>query len=567
MGSAAQARRLEKLSRLYAVLSKVNEAIVRAPDADTLYLDVCRIVAADGQFPLVWIGIVEGRTVKPVAAAGEESDYVRGLRVETHGKFGRGPSGTCIREGRPVVNDDFDANPLTRPWREAALAHGLRASASFPLRCQEKMSGSLTLYAREPGRFDAEEVRLLEALSADVAYALDKMSKERALEESERSLREADQRKNDFLAVLSHELRNPLAPIRHGLYVLERAVPGSEAARHAIEIIARQSSQLTRLVDDLLDVTRIARNKIELHPAPLDLNDVVRRTIEDHRALFEQGGVGLEAELAAQPLPLDGDDERLSQVIGNLLQNAAKFTPRGGRVTVRTAAGEDGSCAVLSVADTGVGIEPAMLSRLFQPFMQADATLDRSKGGLGLGLALVKSLVKMHGGEVRALSDGPGKGTEFVVELPLGAPVSAPPKTGVSARPRTARRVLVIEDNVDAAECLRCLLEFAGHDASVAHNGADGLTLARSSPPDVVLCDIGLPGMDGYEVARAFRADPALGATALVALSGYAQPEDLQRAVEAGFTRHLAKPASPDVLERLLGELPDRRPDAGPCLP
>jgi PAS domain S-box-containing protein len=379
---------------------------------------------------------------------------------------------------------------------------------------------------------------------------------EEALETANQQLREQDLHKNQFLAILSHELRNPLAPIRNSLYILDRAPSGSQQSQHARDVIDRQIGQLTRLVDDLLDVTRVSRNKIQLQRGSLELNHLVRRAVEDHRCLFEEKAVTVETTFAPQPLPMRGDLDRLAQVVGNLLQNAAKFTPAGGRVTVSTAVAPSKAHAILRVIDTGVGIEPALLGRLFQPFMQADATLDRSQGGLGLGLALVKGLVEMHDGEVSAHSDGVGQGAEFVVELPLDQTADAEPSPGTAGPEGHCRRVLVIEDNRDAADSLREVLEFGAHVVEVAYNGPDGLDRARAFKPEIVLCDIGLPGMDGYEVARAFRADPALKGVFLVALSGYAQPDDLQRAREAGFDKHLAKPSSLEKLEALLADAP-----------
>jgi two-component system CheB/CheR fusion protein len=396
---------------------------------------------------------------------------------------------------------------------------------------------------------NVENQRLLAAVRAEK----ERLSRaEEALRVANAQLTEADQRKNEFLAVLSHELRNPLTPIRNSLFVLERVAPGGDQARRAQEVIGRQSGQLARLVDDLLDVTRISRNKIQLQRSPLDLNELVRRTVEDHHSLFEAKGISIETALTAQRLPMSGDAARLAQMVGNLLHNAAKFTPAGGRVAVSTAAAPSRGRATLRVSDNGVGIEPAMLSRLFQPFMQAEATLDRSKGGLGLGLALVKGLVEMHGGDVCAHSDGPGKGAEFVVELPLEATAADQAVPTVVGAKQSRRRVLIIEDNIDAADSLREVLAFGGHVVEVAYNGPEGLARAREFKPEVVLCDIGLPGMDGFEVARAFRADAALKAVFLVALSGYALPEDLQRAQEAGFDRHLAKPPSFEKIEEAL---------------
>lgn len=365
---------------------------------------------------------------------------------------------------------------------------------------------------------------------------------ERALQEAVQSLKEADRRKDEFLAVLSHELRNPLAPIHNALSVLRLAPPESDPAQRAQQVIERQVEHMTRLVDDLLDVSRLARGKIEFLRAPLDLGPLAGRVAEDHRSLFERKGVRLDLEVEGDPLPIEGDAVRLAQVIGNLLQNAAKFTPEGGRVVLETA--REGHLATIRVRDTGIGLEPGFEERLFEPFVQGAQGLERSRGGLGLGLALVKALVEAHGGVVFAASEGPGRGLEVTARLPLAeaAAWTAPaPTTQVSAG---KRRVLVIEDNVDGANSLRELLELEGHVAEVAYDGASGFQKARSFQPEVVLCDIGLPGMDGYAVARAVRAEPWSRGVVLVALTGYAQPKDREKAREAGFDAHVAKPPS-----------------------
>ncbi len=365
---------------------------------------------------------------------------------------------------------------------------------------------------------------------------------------AEQALRDADRHKDEFLAVLSHELRNPLAPIVAGLHVMERSEPGGPEFRRARAIVGRQVGHLVRLVDDLLDVTRVTRGKVHLRRARLDLGALVTQAAEDNAAVFAERGVALELAVPKAPLRVDVDGARLSQVLGNLLQNAAKFTPAGGRVDASLS--EEAGRAVIRVRDSGVGIPGDVLPRLFQPFTQAESSLARTRGGLGLGLALVKGLVELHGGSVRAASDGEGKGAEFTVELPLegvltsvAAPASAP------AGPR--RRVLVVEDNVDAAETLADVLRLGGHEVEVAHDGDEGVRVAAEWRPDAVLCDIGLPGIDGYEVARRLRAD-GQGGTFLVALTGYALPEDLQRAHEAGFDAHLPKPARLEDIEAML---------------
>jgi len=357
---------------------------------------------------------------------------------------------------------------------------------------------------------------------------------------------EESRRKDQYLAVLAHELRNPLTAVRNALGVLARATPGGEQAARAQAILDRQATHLTRLVDDLLDVSRIASGKIRLVRRPTDLAEVVRAAVQDVRPMYEAKGLALEAGPAAA-VGVDGDATRLAQVMTNLLSNALKFTDRGGKVSVSLGA-EEGR-AVVRVRDTGAGLDGAMLARIFRPFVQADATLDRSAGGLGLGLALARSIVELHGGTLTASSDGPGRGAEFTVSLPLTAlaPASPPAEPPPPAR---RVRVLVIEDNEDSAAGLREFLELHGHQAAVARDGLSGLAAAREWDPDVVFCDVGLPGLDGYEVARRLRAGGSRAR--LIALTGYARSADIERARRAGFDDHLAKPAD---LERLAASL------------
>ncbi|HEX9307056.1 MAG TPA: PocR ligand-binding domain-containing protein [Anaeromyxobacter sp.] len=369
----------------------------------------------------------------------------------------------------------------------------------------------------------------------------------------EQELRDASRRKDEFLGMLSHELRNPLAPIHSALYILDHADPAGPQARRAREVAGRQLSHLTRLVDDLLDVTRIVRGKIELRTSTLDLAEVTRRAGEDYAALMTERGLELVTTVPAEPVWVTGDETRLAQAMGNLLQNAAKFTPPGGRVTLSVVA--TGDAAEVHVRDTGRGIDRDLMSRIFDPFVQADQALDRTDGGLGLGLALVKGLVQLHGGTVSAMSAGPGTGADFAIRLPPSGNASAPARVAEAgtAPPASARsRILVVDDNPDAAESLADLVRLLGHDAEVAFDGASGLAKARGGGFDVVLCDIGLPGMSGYEVARELRRDHG-HRMRLIAVSGYAQPEDVQRSVEAGFDAHVAKPPDLERLETLLG--------------
>jgi PAS domain S-box-containing protein len=454
-----------------------------------------------------------------------------------------------------------------RRMRELAPAHeehwfetyGRIALTGEPARFQQRAEQLKRWFDVYAFRFGSPEARQVAILFSDISSA---RQSEEALRAANRLLAEADRSKDEFLAVLSHELRNPLAPIKNSLHVLDRAPPGGPQARNAHAVIARQVDHMTRLVSDLLDVSRITRGMLTVQRERTDLAAVVRRTLEDHRSVFVARGIELRGEQPTGPVWVDGDAARLGQALGNLLHNAAKFTREGGSVSVTLR--EEGRTAVLRVRDTGVGIPPDLLGRIFLPFTQADRTLDRSAGGLGLGLALVRSVVELHGGEVSARSDGSGEGAEFGIALPTEAEAAPSAAAGLAAAAalepaRRRRRVLVIEDNPDTAESLKQALELGEHEVAVAFDGARGLELARSFQPEVVLCDIGLPGIDGYDVARAIRSDDALRGVALVALSGYALPADLERAKDAGFDRHLAKPADLAVLERLLAELPVSR--------
>jgi PAS domain S-box-containing protein len=375
----------------------------------------------------------------------------------------------------------------------------------------------------------------------------------RELQDRLAELDEAARRKDDFLAALAHELRNPLSPVLMGLHLLGESEVDAAEARRLRAMVERQVRHLSRLVDDLLDVSRITRNKIALRQERLDLARLVRTAAEDRRPTLEQAGLALTLEGSDVPVWVQGDATRLVQVLNNLLDNAVKFTERGKRVTVRVAADEVAHQAVLLVRDEGVGIEEKMLPHLFDAFVQADRSLDRSRGGLGLGLALVKGLVELHGGKAEATSAGPGRGADFTVRLPLQA--EAPVLSQRPAASQTAGerlRVLGVEDNRDAAESLQVVLERFGHEVRVAYDGPEGVRMALAWRPDVILCDIGLPGLDGYGVARQLRCHPATARTRLLAVTGYGREEDRRRASEAGFNDLLVKPVDPNGLQHIL---------------
>ncbi len=364
------------------------------------------------------------------------------------------------------------------------------------------------------------------------------------LERLAASLRTREQ----FLATLGHELRNPLAAVTTAAELLAR--PGADPER-AREIIARQARRLTRLVDDLLEVSRVASGKITLNRSPTDLREIAESTVSAVQAAAERAGIRVELELPRERVVVDGDPIRLEQIAGNLLTNAIKYTLRGGEVRIAVERARD--VVRIRVRDTGIGIAPAMLEQVFEPFTQVKTSLERSEGGLGLGLSLVRGLAALHGGSATAHSEGLGRGSEFVVELPVSASAAASAADpGVASPPVAARRVLVVEDNDDNRESMLLLLAQLGHEALGAADGPSGVERAVAVRPDVVFVDIGLPGFDGYEVARRVRA--ALGREPmLIALTGYGQAEDRERARAAGFDVHLTKPAAPDVLARIAG--------------
>lgn len=369
-------------------------------------------------------------------------------------------------------------------------------------------------------------------------------------------LRESDRRKNRFIAVLSHELRNPLATISNCLTILERVKPDGEQAQRIMEILQRQVKQMSGLVDDLLDITRIEQGKIELHKKVLELNAVIRQIVEDCRGLCQNNGIHLVAEIPARAIYVNADRTRLTQIVTNLIQNAVKFTRAGGSVRVVVEEDVPQSRAIVRVIDDGIGISPDVLPHLFKPFVQADRGAAGNQVGLGLGLALVKALVEMHGGEICAYSDGIDQGSEFVFWLPISADREEAVPGEENEISCCSRRILIIDDNTDLAESLRQLLELQHHQVMTAYDGEEGLAKAQKFKPEVVMLDIALPYSSGYEIAKAIRSDPVLKDVYLVALSGYAMPEDLQKARTAGFNCYLAKPIDLERLEQMLANIP-----------
>ncbi len=375
--------------------------------------------------------------------------------------------------------------------------------------------------------------------------------------QAEDLLRQSDRRKSEFLALLSHELRNPLAPLRNGLAVLRLAANNPAAAEQTLSMMERQLGQLTHLIDDLLDLTRITRGKIVLRRERVALQAAVRDAVESCQPLFEEQGHQFTLDAPEQPLFVEGDATRLAQIFANLLDNAAKYTDHGGHILL--ALEEREGWAEVRVRDDGIGIRREQLATLFEMFAQIDQPAGRAPGGLGIGLNLVQGLVEIHGGTVEAFSEGPGMGSEFLVRLPLA---EAPARSNGHAAPARAEngacRVLVVDDNRDGAKCLAMMLELFGHETHLGYDGREALALAEQHRPQVVLLDIGLPALNGYEVAKQIRASEWGRGMLLVAQTGWGQEDDKARAEEAGFDHHLVKPIDPTALRNLLAEIGPR---------
>ncbi|AKI99265.1 signal transduction histidine kinase [Archangium gephyra] len=446
----------------------------------------------------------------------------------------------------------YDVCQRLRSQPHTASIAVMHTSATFvtPDKKVRGLEGGADAYLTEP--FEGEE------LIATVRSLLRMRRAEQDLRRRAEHLTEADRRKDLFLAMLAHELRNPLAAITTAAGILERRAPADPKDARMVSIIQRQTNHLARLVDDLLDVSRLTRGKVELRQARVDLRGVLEQVLTVFRPQAEGRQLKLESSLPAVPMWMEADSTRLVQVFTNLLDNALKYTDAGGTLTVTAERllSEDGSASArVRVKDTGIGIRPEILPSVFELFSQADESLERTRGGLGIGLTLVHNLVEMHGGRVEAHSDGPGRGSEFVVWLPLQPQaVDAEQEVVLPELVKRRRHILLVEDNTDARQALQDLLETWGHRVEVAADGLRGLELAVQRTPEVALVDIGLPGLDGYRMAEELRAKIGRGIR-LVALTGYGGTDDHTRAREAGFDLHLVKPVKPDDLSRLLSEL------------
>ena len=444
-------------------------------------------------------------------------------------------SGWCMLHREQVVISDIYADPRI-PY-EAYRPTFVKSLAMVPIRSDDPI-GAIGAYWADYHQASDKELEIMQAIGDSASVA---MANVQLIE----SLMEANRRKDRFLAMLAHELRNPLAPIRNALHILRLHPDEAVTTERAQQMMERQVRHLAQIVDDLLDVSRITQGKITLHQERLDLTRLIRQSAEDRRGLLNTAGLRLDMQLPQMPVWVKGDSTRLAQVLGNVLDNAKKFTPNGGTVTICLTVDTQEQQAVIVVRDTGIGIEVDILPHIFETFAQADRSLDRSRGGLGLGLAVAKGLLELHNGTIEATSEGSGCGTQVTIRLACESELSANTEPTLT---KTHIRILVVEDNRDAAESLRILLELCGYEVTVAFTGLEGVKAAETLRPDIVLCDIGLPEMDGFDVARTLRRNPETAVARLIAVTGYAAQEDRQRSLAAGFDVHLVKPVDPAVL-------------------
>lgn len=490
-----------------------------------------------------------GDALHLASCEGVPADTARSI---THLELGQAISGMAALQRQPIIANHIQQT--ADPKAQLVKSLGIRAYVCNPLMIDDVLLGTLSFASRTKDQFDSEELTFFATVCCYVTVAYERL---RLLGK----LKETDRRKDEFLATLAHELRNPLAPVKNAVQLLRLKGPDEPELRWGRDVIDRQVSHLTRLIDDLLDISRISRDKLELRKARVALTDVVQAAVEMSRPLVEQGSHELTVTLPPDPIHLNADLVRLAQVFMNLLTNAAKYTERPGRICL--IAEREQREVIIRVRDTGVGIPADKLSSVFEMFFQVDRSLERSRGGLGIGLSLVRRLVELHGGNVKAYSAGAGKGSEFTVRLPILAEAVETEQARATsdlnkADGKPARRILVVDDMQDAADSLAMLLEMSGNEVHTAYDGLAAVEATAHFRPDVALLDIGMPKLNGYEACRRIRELPSSSDIVLIALSGWGQEEDKRRTREAGFDAHLVKPVDAAALEQLLQRLPLR---------
>jgi PAS domain S-box-containing protein len=494
---------------------------------------------------LLWAYDAETKRIQVGASTGFDEEFVQSLNMPA--VYGT-PSAACFQERRRVIVEDVETDSALASFRATARRGGFRGIHCTPLVTRSgNIVGVLSTYFRKPHRPSDRVIRLVDVCARQAADYIENISLFNRLQED-------DRHKDEFLATLAHELRNPLAPLTNALNLMRLSDDLSPTVEQLRDIMEQQVNQLNRLVNDLLEVSRIKRDKIELRRESVELSTVLANAVETSRPLIEAAGHQLAITLSPNRMTLDADPVRLTQVVGNLLNNAAKYTQNGGQIWLT---GQRlGSEIIISVRDTGMGIVPDLLPHVFDMFAQADHSRSINHGGLGIGLALAKRLVEMHGGRIEAHSDGAGKGSEFIVRLPLATVSHQPAPQHQRPRRLPSHQVLIVDDVPSALYVLGKLLEKMGQTVRTAPSAAEALQCAHAERPDVIISDIGMPDSNGYDLARQIRQDPELEGIVLAALTGYGQESDRQKAKEAGFDHHLVKPVSVEALEDLLVSLP-----------
>jgi signal transduction histidine kinase len=534
---------LGKQNKRLAVLWEAAAVLLTTEDPDTMLRELFEKIRDSLSLDVYFNFMVSetGDSLELVSTTGIEAQTAKAIsRLE----FGQAVCGTVALRHQPIVATHIQQS--SEPMVQLVKGLGLRTYACNPLMVGNQLLGTLSFASRRRDSFDREEIEFLETISHYVTLAYERL---RLIKQ----LRDQDRRKDEFLATLAHELRNPLAPIRNGLELIRLANNDPAVLEKATPIMQRQIEQMVRLVDDLLDVARISRNKLELRKEEVDLESVVRNAVETSRPVLAAAKNDLHVSLPSETVLLEADPVRLAQVFSNLLNNAAKYSQPGGRISL--VATQTGGELTIRVSDTGIGIEPGKLSQIFGMFVQLDTSEQQLQSGLGVGLTLVQRLIEMHGGSIEARSEGHGRGSEFIVRLPAlthSAPTASHKEAIAEERAPVRRRILVVDDNIDSAESMAMMLELSGHDVAIAHDGLRGIELAKEFQPDVALLDIGMPKLDGYQAARSIRQESWGKGMVLVALTGWGQQEDKRRSREAGFDAHLVKPIDFGALEELV---------------
>jgi PAS domain S-box-containing protein len=515
---------------------------------DEILTAVIELLGAD-KGTIVLLG--EGERMSIAAQRGFQEEFLEPFRTASADFNSAGSR--ALRFVERIVIEDIEADASCASLCAGARAADYRALIATPLvGGNGKPLGVVTTCFRTVHRPADQDLRRLDLYLRLAGDFIERGKMEQALRNSEAALRDADRRKDEFLALLAHELRNPLAPIRYALATSKKTERTPEQKRQAEAVIERQIAHMSHLLDDLLDVSRITRGTLELKKSRTELISVIGTGIEAARPILDAKRHTLTLDLPNEAVWLDADAVRLAQVFSNLLINAAKYTDPNGHIQLRAA--RDGGEVVVTIRDDGIGISREMMPRLFTMFSQAGPALERSEGGLGVGLSLVRGLVTLHGGRIEARSEGMHRGSEFVVRLPAGAPSEKPSEAAVDAGPTPAAglKVVVVDDNRDAAESCAMLLELSGHHVQTAYNGRRALQVVASFRPHAILLDIGLPDITGYELAKQIRANPGGHDAVLIAVTGWGQEADRRRAFDAGFNHHLTKPIEPEKVEWLL---------------